>query len=227
MISLIDFKDDLIIPKEEAIDLGIKYKTDQRIGFQDDKLQKLNGSYDYYKEDCFLSDDGKYYKDKEHSLADEGEISAYYLYLKYTGDTDYVYVNKENHLVSLIEFAPKCKHAFFVRESVVSMDTSINNIEMIFHRLEEKASQLEQVVDKIRTNTFNKRTDVHVGGGIVTSYNDLLLKEDVCTDVLQQELNNGWRIIAICVQPDQRRPDYILGRYNPQLEVAEKESAGR
>ena len=53
------------------------------------------------------------------------------------------------------------------------------------------------------------------------------MKEDVCTDVLQQELNNGWRIIAICVQADQRRPDYILGRYNASLEVIDKPDAGR
>ena len=36
--------------------------------------------------------------------------------------------------------------------------------------------------------------------------------DNMCTDSLQNHLNNGWRILAICVQPDQRRPDYILGR---------------
>lgn len=37
--------------------------------------------------------------------------------------------------------------------------------------------------------------------------------EDCCTDVLQRQLDNGWVILAIQPQPDQRRPDYILGRY--------------
>lgn len=36
------------------------------------------------------------------------------------------------------------------------------------------------------------------------------------TDVLQEQIAKGWRIIAACPQPDQRRPDYILGRFNPE-----------
>lgn len=42
-----------------------------------------------------------------------------------------------------------------------------------------------------------------------------MLLEDACTDQLQGALNSGWRIISACPQPDQRRPDYILGRFNP------------
>lgn len=33
-----------------------------------------------------------------------------------------------------------------------------------------------------------------------------------CTDRLQEELNDGWHILAICPQPGQRRPDYIVGK---------------
>lgn len=40
---------------------------------------------------------------------------------------------------------------------------------------------------------------------------------DCCTDKLQDLLTAGWRILAICVQPDQRRPDYVLGTSNPEL----------
>ena len=42
----------------------------------------------------------------------------------------------------------------------------------------------------------------------------LLLLSDACTDELQGALRDGWRIIAVCPQPSQRRPDYVLGRYN-------------
>jgi hypothetical protein len=35
---------------------------------------------------------------------------------------------------------------------------------------------------------------------------------DSCTDSIQQDLDNGWHILAICPQAGQRRPDYILGR---------------
>ena len=177
MISIICFEESLIIPKEEAENLNLSYKTDPKIGYMNDKLQ-LMSSYGRYKEDC-IEKDGKYYKDND-DMEKGKKVENYYLYIKYTGNVDYVHVEKDNHLV-----------------------------------------------DKMKENTFNSKTNVHVGGGLITTYNDLLLKEDICTDALQSDLNNGWRIIAVCNQPDQRRPDYILGRYNPQLEVAEKPDAGR
>lgn len=37
------------------------------------------------------------------------------------------------------------------------------------------------------------------------------VKEDCCTDELQEFLNNGWRIIAVCPAAT-RRPDYVLGK---------------
>lgn len=39
--------------------------------------------------------------------------------------------------------------------------------------------------------------------------------EDYCTDALQSELDDGWRILAICPPNAARRPDYIIGRRKP------------
>ena len=36
--------------------------------------------------------------------------------------------------------------------------------------------------------------------------------QDNCTDALQMDLDEGWRILAVCPPAAQRRPDYILGR---------------
>lgn len=36
--------------------------------------------------------------------------------------------------------------------------------------------------------------------------------EDCCTDVLQDHLDKGWRLLAVCPPCSQRRPDYVLGR---------------
>lgn len=36
--------------------------------------------------------------------------------------------------------------------------------------------------------------------------------EDCCTEHLQEHLDRGWRILAVCPPNSQRRPDYILGR---------------
>tara|TARA_R110000851_G_scaffold191919_1_gene342467 strand:+ start:144 stop:629 length:486 start_codon:yes stop_codon:yes gene_type:complete len=63
---------------------------------------------------------------------------------------------------------------------------------------------------------YNTHCEVHMPGQALSMYNDILLLEDVCSDALQTSLNNGWRIIAACPQADQRRPDYVLGRYNPE-----------
>ena len=68
-------------------------------------------------------------------------------------------------------------------------------------------------------NTYNNKCEVHMPGYSLSLYNEMLLKESCCTDDLQSELNSGWRIIAACPQPDQRRPDYILGRFNPDLSI--------
>lgn len=36
--------------------------------------------------------------------------------------------------------------------------------------------------------------------------------DDACTEMVQDHLNEGWRILAVCPPNAQRRPDYILGR---------------
>lgn len=73
---------------------------------------------------------------------------------------------------------------------------------------------------------FNSKIEVHMPGNALATYNETLLLEDACTDKLQGALREGWRMIAVCPQPSQRRPDYVLGRYNPNEvpEMAERRS---
>jgi hypothetical protein len=227
MISLICFESDLLIPKEEAEKLNLKYEIPSNFGYNNSGQLEIMNSWDYFKDDC-IEKNGKYYKNQaELEKEKPAPISNYNLYTKYTSDIDYALVKQDNHLVDLNIFAPKCKYKFFLKETIRSEEPTINNIQIILHTLEEKAAKLISLVDEIQNTTFNSKTNVHVGGGLITTYNDLKLKENACTDELQTELNNGWRIIAACVQPNQRRPDYILGRYNPQLEVDSKPNADR
>jgi len=224
MISLICFEKDLLITKEEAEKLGLTYFIDIKIGYKDDHLQIMS-SYDKYKEDL-IEKDGKYYENQK-AIDENKPKENYYLYTKYTGIVQYVRIDSDNHLVDLSIFASKCKHKFYIKETIISHEPTINNIQAILQLIEDKTSAMNCLVDKIKDNTFNSRTNVHVGGGLITTYNDLMLKENTCTDEIQIELNNGWRIIAVCNQPDQRRPDYILGRYNPELDVYNKPRAER
>lgn len=63
---------------------------------------------------------------------------------------------------------------------------------------------------------LNTRAQVITPGHALQDYDETCVEVDCCTDHLQHQLNKGWRILAICVQPDQRRPDYVLGRRCPE-----------
>jgi hypothetical protein len=60
-------------------------------------------------------------------------------------------------------------------------------------------------------NQYNTRCDVHVPNLGLLKVSKVELLQDACTDDLQAHLDRGWRILAICPQPNQRRPDYIIG----------------
>lgn len=65
-----------------------------------------------------------------------------------------------------------------------------------------------------RQNTvINQKVNVAVPGFGLMSITEVTNCNDMCTDALQEMMKEGWKILAICVQPDQRRPDYILGRF--------------
>lgn len=62
---------------------------------------------------------------------------------------------------------------------------------------------------------FNERTNSAVPNQALWSVTDVRVESDLCTDMLQDYLREGWHILAICPQP-QRRPDYVLGK-GPEL----------
>ena len=89
------------------------------------------------------------------------------------------------------------------------------------HVIQEIVAVQEKLEDALRKFDkqiqFNEKVNVHVGGFALMSINQLGFIEDACTENLQDILNKGWRILAVNVQADSRRPDYILGRYNPDV----------
>lgn len=103
-----------------------------------------------------------------------------------------------------------------VKVNVKQAITTEVNVAEDIARLANKPLKLETLEGQ--SNTYNNRVDVHMPGNLMASYNEVMLLEDGCTDQLQDTLDQEWRIIAVCPQPDQRRPDYVLGRYNPILE---------
>lgn len=67
-------------------------------------------------------------------------------------------------------------------------------------------------VDAGAAPQFNSKCSVHVPNLGLLLIDEVKVIESCCTDMLQEELEHGWRILAICPQPDQRRPDYVLGK---------------
>lgn len=80
-------------------------------------------------------------------------------------------------------------------------------LQKMIDRLELSAARLSSFSDM---PGFNQHTNSPVVGNHLLDISELMLCEDYCTDALQERLNEGWRIIAVCPQ-EARRPDYVLG----------------
>lgn len=81
---------------------------------------------------------------------------------------------------------------------------------MVMCRL-RTANSLEAVTEP-RPPAFNEKVEVSVPSNNLMGIKMVKVVENACTESMQEELNAGWVILAICPQPDQRRPDYIVGR---------------
>lgn len=85
--------------------------------------------------------------------------------------------------------------------------------------VEQMLALNQKVIDQLQrasSEFFNERCGQLQPTSKLHSVNCLMLMEDACTDALQGYLDEGWSILAIQPQPDQRRPDYILGKYDPE-----------
>jgi hypothetical protein len=78
--------------------------------------------------------------------------------------------------------------------------------------------RFKAIADKLEAMPFtqeqqvNNKVDVHVPNLGLLLMDEVEVAYDFCTEALQDKIDDGWRILAICPQPDQRRPDYVLGR---------------
>jgi hypothetical protein len=92
----------------------------------------------------------------------------------------------------------------------------INNFSNVIEQMNAIQNKMENALKSFNKSIeFNQKCDVHISNLGLLHINQIGYAVDKCTEQLQDILNNGWKIIACCIQPDQRRPDYILGKYNP------------
>lgn len=106
--------------------------------------------------------------------------------------------------------------------------TDLNGVMRKFNRMAAKllsAPGMQRTADK--HDAQNERCHVHMPGQALSTYNEVQLLENLCSDELQRSLDDGWRIIAACPQPDARRPDYVLGRYRADRDASSSHYAAR
>lgn len=82
-----------------------------------------------------------------------------------------------------------------------------------FHIKLDKVKTLKSMVVENTDVKLSPRDtiNIHLPSNELFKVRQTLLLEDSCTNALQEELDKGWRIIAVIPRAGQRRPDYILG----------------
>lgn len=161
---------------------------------------------DYYS---WGNDQAKFLKDQEKFIAagftpkvwEEGDNSHHYI------------VEDQNIIVDKHRLADLMVAGIRLAD-VAAIVTKVNIAEHLSTLAEKNVTLQVQA-----PSSYNTKCEVHMPGQALSMYNDMMLLENACTDELQTALNSGWRIIAACPQPDQRRPDYILGRFDPHHDV--------
>jgi len=218
MISQIKLNQQHIMPRQEAVNLGFSFleTIGKRLGIRlnnpNEGIQLLDSHIKYTSDlTMTIEEDSEVYRD-----INGDEINTYYIAQPIPEkfkDTDLVIV-EQNQLVDLLVLLPIYPYPFTVIKTVKDSNTP-TTIQHIIVNIEERLTAVISSLDLLKNTTFNSKCNVHIGGGLLLTINEVRLENDCCTDRLQERLNDGWRIVASSPQPDQRRPDYILGRYNP------------
>lgn len=95
-----------------------------------------------------------------------------------------------------------------VEFSVAGEEVEAHTFEVLLDRL----TAIERKLAAPPATPVNERCNVVVPGIGLLAIRQVRVETDCCTERLQEWLDEGWQILAICPQPDQRRPDYVLGR---------------
>lgn len=132
-------------------------------------------------------------------------------------ESSYILLKKnKDYLVDLEKFMYEFPN-ITINIKGVPKSLSASGLGMI-DELQKIVSKIEHTVEEFdKSVQFNQECNVHVPNLGLLAINQLAYATDYCTEELQELLDRGYRIIAVCPQPNQRRPDYILGMYVASL----------
>lgn len=83
---------------------------------------------------------------------------------------------------------------------------------MLQDRIEAIGLEVKRKLSKAEAESVGAAVQIHVPDLALMLISEVTNLDDCCTQELQNYLNDGWRILAVCPPNAQRRPDYILGR---------------
>jgi len=79
-------------------------------------------------------------------------------------------------------------------------------------KMQERIASGERHVDAAKAAAAGHAVQIAIPDLGLLNITEVTWLEDCCTEVLQEHLTDGWRLLAVCPPNAQRRPDYILGR---------------
>jgi hypothetical protein len=113
-------------------------------------------------------------------------------------------------------YSPKKRYVFIEHEDMLQFPESFlervnfKPIKVLNH------SKLLPNLNEIKTieacEVLRETLQVHLPGNELIKFTKVKYEEDCCTDIIQEVLDDGWRIIAVIPIQGNRRPDYIFGR---------------
>ena len=120
------------------------------------------------------------------------------------------YYDSNSHLLTdeNVGVAAELNLSFRASEAVAK-----GGIGQMIVKLQDRIRALELDADnKAELLKRGGAVQIHVPDLVLLGYDEVSYLDDACTDMVQDHLNDGWRILAVCPPNAQRRPDYIFGR---------------
>lgn len=168
-------------------------------------FKEIKNKFGYSKYYNNLVDGASYYEDELEEKDDkffkgDSEISKWNV-VKRKEKGNLVKL-EQFQFINFLETAPNILFKYTIEKTIPIEQHNIGRMLDYLEVLEQKLDRLSKVANDLN---FNYRCNVHVGGELMVNFNKVFLKENCCTDELQKHLNDGWRIVATCVQPDQKK----------------------
>ena len=100
----------------------------------------------------------------------------------------------------------------------LSRDEANHGVGTMLVKLQDRIKALELDRTNMAELIQNQAAvQIHVPDIVLMKIDEVQVLTDCCTEALQAELDDDWRILAVCPPNAQRRPDYVLGRRSSHL----------